>query len=254
MTVYGDVPYGVPVYDDFLIGHEVDYSPKVSSTTLDTYQVPKVHFEHDIEVGSSMRDGLVTGLVGGAVISVGITGAAALAGRRRGDSDDPDDPSTPPSVNLQSQSIDPRWQVVTPNRISESDADLDEMLGPFTWHAHRDTASGEQYWDYHRVPEHTWHQHRATVSDQLLVAEREHEELVGDNWIAFKKDNFPQAYLDPKFRYYSATDPEAGELIFFDMNSMANVMERKGGPHEPHPNIDGIADNHASVSVKHNGY
>ncbi len=243
--VYGDVPYEEPVYEDFLVGFNVRYSPSVSSTNLGTYDYPVTTFDHGIDVGGMVRNG---GLGGFGVGMLGAGGVVLLANRKREDGEPGDDPT------LHSQSIDPRWQVVTPDRVSYSDSDLDDMLGPFRWHAHCDTASGEKYWDYHRAPEGTWHEHRASVSEQLLVADRANEDLVGDNWVAYKADDFPQAYLDPKFRYYRATDPEAGDLIFFDMTSMANVMERRGGPHEPHPNIPGIADNHASVSVKHNGF
>lgn len=245
VPVYGQVAHQVPVYQDFLVGFNVNYSARVAEHNLGSYQHPVTEFDHGIQVGGYVGQGLLAGLGGGGLLAVGGTALASssLIENRKKSSSDP---------LLHSESIDPEWRVSTAAGTTRSDADLDKVLGPFQWHAHKDATTGETYWDYHRVPANTWHQHRASVSQDLVVADKAHQDMVGDNWIAFKQGEEPVGYNDPLFDTYYARDPEAGNLIFIDMLSKEGIMERKGGPAHPHPSIPGIAHHAASITRNHN--
>ena len=248
--VYGQVAHQVPVYQDFLVGFKVNYSEKVATQNLGTYQYPVTQFDHGIDVGGFVGKGLLSGVGGGGLLAGGgalLASSGLLADRKkRGGGLGMDDPS------LHTQSMDPDWRISTATGTTRSDADLDKVLGPFSWHAHKDAASGETYWDYHRVPPNTWHQHRASVSQDLVVADKAHQDLVGDNWIAFKRGEEPLGYNDPQFDTYSAHDSEAGDLIFIDMLSKDGIMERRGGPDQAHPSIPGVVDHKSTITRNHN--
>ncbi len=174
----------MPVYQDFLVGFKVDYSERVAAQNLGTYQYPVTQFDHGIDVGGFVGKGLLSGVGGGGLLAGGalLASSGLLADRKkRGGGLGTDDPS------LHNQSMDPEWRISTATGTTRSDADLDKVLGPFNWHAHKDASTGQTYWDYHRVPPNTWHQHRASVSQDLVVADKAHQDLVGDNWIAFKQ-------------------------------------------------------------------
>ena len=249
--VYGQVAHQVPVYRDFLVGFKVDYSERVATQNLGTYQYPVTQFDHGIDVGDFVGKGLLAGLGAGGLLAGGGTllassGLLADRNRRADFAASLNDPS------LHTQSMDPEWRISTATGTTRSDADLDKVLGPFQWHAHEDASTGQTYWDYHRVPANTWHQHRASVSQDLVVADKAHQDLVGDNWIAFKRGDEPVGYNDPQFDTYNAHDPEAGDLIFIDMLSKDGIMERRGGPDQAHPSIPGIIDHKSTITRNHN--
>lgn len=145
-TEYRTVDRSRDVYRDELRGYYERYSPNIATRTVDTYKVPKVTFDHGINVGSYVLKGLLLGAGLGAIalgVANVISQRSQIASRPK-----PGKPTPGPTPDP----VPGPAPKPTPKPDPKPPA---PYYGDVTTHAHegrRHTHAGGDRWHFHGCP------------------------------------------------------------------------------------------------------
>lgn len=165
-TEYRDVERSRDVYRDELRGYYERYSPDITSRTVGTYTVPKVTFDHGIDVGSYVLKGVLLGAGLGA-LALGV--ANVISQRAQANSK----PEPGPAPKPPGPTPDPAPKPTPPPA---------PYYGGVQNHAHagsRHTHAGGDRWHFHGCPD-------------------EGKDPLNTEVICFKPNNVPSGYSEEK--------------------------------------------------------